>query len=325
MQEFDIINNLLKPLSQGYKPALNLSDDAAILKNPRKNYELVITKDVIAENIHFLKTDPAETIAYKLLGVNLSDLAAMGAKPLYYLMGLQLNKNTSEKWLNDFIYGFKQALKEYGGNLIGGDTIVQEGPIALSLTAIGEVKKNQALLRSQAKIGDLIYVTGTIGDSGLGLKILQNKLNLKPITKKEQTYLVNRYRQPTPRLFIGQKLVKIANSCMDISDGLVADLKHICDESKVGAEIYLSNIPLSKAAIKANPTIEDIISFGDDYELLFTVSPKNINKLKSLKNKTDIQITQIGIITKKSNSNIRFLNKDKIMNITRKGYEHNIT
>ncbi len=321
MQEFSFISKLLSPLTFNNKEALGLKDDAAIIPS-KPGYDIVITKDMIAEGTHFFKGDDPKNLAKKLLRVNISDLAAKGATPYCCFLSIALPKNISEKWLKDFSSSLKEDLNLYGLFLSGGDTIAHNGNLVLSLTALGLIKKNKTILRSGAKEGDLIFVTGNIGDSYLGLQILKGDLQT---TKKNCELLVSRYHLPQPRIQIGKKLVNIASSAVDISDGLIADLEHICECSEAAAIINLNDIPLSTMArdiTKKHPNLLlNIISGGDDYEILFTASQDKFKQIKQLSKSSGIPIIKIGSITK--GKNIRLLDDNgKEIEIKNKGYEH---
>lgn len=266
MDEFSIIEKYFAPLAKDYPKAFGLKDDAAVF-SPSSGFEIVLTKDAMVADVHFFANDKAEYIARKLVAVNASDLAAMGANPKAYLLALMLPKNTNENWIADFARGLDIATKDFGGYVIGGDTVVHQGKLSLSLTAIGEVPFGKALKKSGAKIGDKIYVSGNIGDSYLGLQILSGKLDIS------SQYLTNAYFLPNPKVKLGIQLLDMASACTDISDGLIADLGHICKASKVGAVIKATDIPLSVEAKKTGISIEKLIAGGDDYELLYTIPP----------------------------------------------------
>lgn len=295
MDEFSFIEKYLQPLTFGKGDALNLKDDAAIIPN-KPGYDTVITKDAIAQGTHFFKGDNPAKLAQKLLRVNISDLAAKGASPYCCFLALVLPKHTNEAWLEEFAEGLNNDLKEFGCFLGGGDTVVHDGPLVLSLTAIGHVPNGQAILRSGADVGDVIFVTGTIGDSYIGLQHIKNA----GILAVNQNY-TDRYYLPQPRLSVGLQLQNIASSCIDVSDGLLADLTHICGCSKVGAEIELCKLPLSLMGEEATNSDKifplKAISGGDDYELLFTSPARNINQIKEISRKTGVRITKIGKIT----------------------------
>jgi thiamine-monophosphate kinase len=290
MNEFGIIAKHFAPLAKNFIGALGLKDDAAII-SPKSGFDLVVTKDAMVADVHFFATDEPSLIAKKLLAMNLSDLAAMGASSLGYLLAVMLPLSTDDEWLAEFAAGLAESIDQFGGSLIGGDTVSHDGALALSLTAIGEVPQGKALKRSGAKIGDLVFVSGTMGDSYLGLNILRGNIDA------HSEYLVSRYYVPTPRIALGAKLLGIANSCIDVSDGMVADLGHITQCSGVGAKIELAAIPLSDEAqrIAANPV--DLITGGDDYELLFTAPASAQPSIEAIAKELNLPITKIGEIT----------------------------
>ncbi|MDF2781719.1 MAG: thiL, partial [Geminicoccaceae bacterium] len=264
--EFAFIAERLRPLAAGSPGALDLADDAALL-DPPAGSELVLTKDAMVAGVHFLPDDPPGDIARKLLRVNLSDLAAMGAAPLGYLLALIRPKATAEDWLAEFCRGLAEDQATFGIGLLGGDTVSTPGPLALSLTALGHVPRGAALRRGGAKPGDDIWASGTLGDAALGLKVLQGELEAAPAVGAQ---LVERYRLPQPRLALGQTLRGLASAALDVSDGLLADLGHILETSAVGAEIHAAALPLSPAARALPGVREAALAGGDDYELLFT-------------------------------------------------------
>lgn len=298
MDEFGLIRTYFSPLAAGFPGSLNLTDDAALIDVPAGK-QLVITKDTISEGIHFLGTEEAQLVAKKLLRVNLSDLAAKGATPLCYLIAACLPESTDERWVEGFAEGLKQDQQEFSIHLAGGDTTRTLGTLSLSLTALGLIDAGKMLKRSGAKIGDDIYVSGTIGDAALGLMSLNGELN--PNFERDDE-LEQRYFLPQPRVTLGQKMIGITTSCMDISDGLVQDLEHICTTSRVGSTIHLPSVPLSHSAMRLvsrYPELwERIITGGDDYELLFTAPASAEKLIAALAQEVHVPITRIGTITK---------------------------
>jgi thiamine-monophosphate kinase len=282
--EFQMIDRLLKPLAQGFPGALGLTDDAALL-DLEPGRQLVIAKDAIVENIHFLTDDPPDTVARKLLRQNLSDLAAMGAEPLGYLTTFGRRKDLPEAWLAQFVEGLAADQAEFSLHLIGGDTVSTTGPLFFSLTILGTVPTGVALTRGGAAPGDLICVSGTLGNGALGLRVLRGETTG---SVEGDAYLVDRYRVPEPRLELGWALRGLATACMDISDGLVGDIRHILDTSgsaegvELSAEIEISDLPLSEAGRKMPDAVEAALAGGDDYELLFTIRPEQEAKLAEL-------------------------------------------
>ena len=283
--EFALIARHFRPLAG--PGALDLQDDAALLAPP-PGRELVLTVDAMVEGVHFLPDDPPDLVGRKLLRVNLSDLAAKGAKPIGYLMTVSAPRGTPDAWFAGFAAGLAQDQREYGCTLLGGDTTSTPGPISLSLTAVGHVAPGQAVHRSGAAAGDGIFVTGTIGDGALGLAVAQGKL-VDP-----SGHLLGRYRLPQPRLGLG--IAGIASAGMDISDGLVQDLGHICRASKVGAEIEAALVPLSEAARAAGPDwLPTCLTGGDDYELLLAVPPGHETALAQSARAAGMATTRIGV------------------------------
>ena len=246
--------------------ALQLEDDAALL-DPPAGMTLVLTKDAMVAGVHFLADDPPGEIAQKLLRVNLSDLAAMGAAPVGYLLALARAKALTDDWLAEFCAGLAADQRTFGIGLLGGDTVSTPGPLTLSLTALGEVPKGQALRRRGARPGDDLWVSGALGDAALGLLVLQGKLE-PPVAARH--HLIERYRLPQPRLALGQALRGLAHAAIDISDGLLADLGHILETSGIGAELWADQLPLSAAARELPGARDAALAGGDDYELLFT-------------------------------------------------------
>ncbi len=290
--EFDFIANHLRPLAGGFAGALDLKDDAAILE-PTAGMQLVIAKDVLVEGVHFFAHDPAEQIAKKVLRVNISDMAAMGATPRGYLLGLMRSQSLSKEWLWRFTEGLGEDQAAFGLVLMGGDTVVTPGPLSFSVTMLGEVPRGQALRRDGARPGDDLYVSGTLGDSALGLAVLLGRLS-PPMTASN--HLVERYRLPRPRVKLGEALRGIAHAAIDISDGLAADLGHVLTASEVGAEIGTHRLPLSKAVASQRGALEAALSGGDDYELLFTAHPEQAPAIQAISKELDLPLSAIGQI-----------------------------
>ena len=282
--EFSLIARHFRPLAG--PGALDLADDAALLTPPAER-ELVLTADAMVAGVHFLADDPAELIGRKLLRVNLSDLAAKGAVPLSYLMTVSTPKDTPEAWFAGFAAGLARDQAQYGVTLLGGDTTSTPGPISLSLTIIGHVAPGAAVRRFGAKAGDEIWVTGTIGDGALGLAAAHGRI------ADPTGYLLDRYRLPQPRL--GLQLAGIASAGMDISDGLVQDLGHLCRAGGLAAEIIAERVPLSDAARVAGPDWQETcLTGGDDYELLLAVPPDHAEPLRAAASRQGIPLTRIG-------------------------------
>jgi thiamine-monophosphate kinase len=282
--EFALIARHFRPLAG--PGALDLRDDAAFL-TPPPNRTLVLTVDAMVGGVHFLLDDPPDLIGRKLLRVNLSDLAAKGATPLGYLMTVSCPRDTPDAWYAGFAAGLAQDQAEFGATLLGGDTTSTPGPISLSLTAIGHVAPGQAVHRFGAQPGDGIWVTGTIGDGALGLLVAQGRL------ADPSGHLLGRYRLPQPR--VGLAIGGIATAGMDVSDGLVQDLGHICRTSNLAATIDAAAVPLSDAARRAGPDyLETCLTGGDDYELLLAVPPAREAALRHAALQAGMAVTRIG-------------------------------
>jgi thiamine-monophosphate kinase len=284
--EFEFIARRLRPLASA-PGALALVDDAALL-DPRPDMQLVLTKDAMVAGVHFLPDDPPDQIARKLLRVNLSDLAAMGAVPIGYLLALARPRAIGDEWLAAFCAGLAEDNAAFEISLLGGDTVSTPGPMTLSLTAVGEVPKGKALLRSGARSGDDVWVSGTLGDAALGLAVLQDRLE---VAEPARSHLIERYRLPRPRLALGHALRGLAHAAIDISDGLLADLGHIVEASEVGAEVRVDLLPLTAADLPG--AWDAALSGGDDYELLFAAPPSQRSAIARL---AELPLTRIGTI-----------------------------
>jgi thiamine-monophosphate kinase len=293
--EFELIAELFAPLAAGYPGALDLKDDAAIVETPPGQC-LIVTMDTIVAGVHFLPDDPAESVARKLLRVNLSDLAAKGARPTLYVLAISMPDSTDIGWLRDFAFGLALDQREFDIALAGGDTTSTPGPLTLTVTALGEMAQGTEIRRSGAQTGDRVFVSGTLGDAALGLKSLRGELaNLAP---EHRSALVARYRVPHPRVSLGQSLVGLATACCDVSDGLVADLGHICETSRVAAQISVDRIPLSpatRAALAIDPDLVKLVATGgDDYELVFTAPESRGAEVVGRARDLGVVVTEIG-------------------------------
>jgi thiamine-monophosphate kinase len=300
--ETDIIQKYFAPLAKETPGAFGLKDDAGLIAH-RKGMELVLTTDMIVEGIHFLKNASPRDIACKSLGVNISDLCAKGADPSVYLLSIALPDNPDPNWLKGLSEGFAGAQSDFGCSLLGGDTVHTPGPLALSITAVGYVPEGQMAHRSGAREGDSVYVTGTIGDAALGLALLQGA-NVDHLSTEQVDYLTRRYWLPQPRLGAIPVIRSHSNSAMDISDGLVGDFAKLCAASNVGGILHAADVPLSDAAnqwLSQEPDrLSDILTGGDDYELLISVSQENIIKFESDCASSGLQISIIGCISSRT-------------------------
>jgi len=316
MRERALIDRLLKPLA-GHPAARGLTDDAAVL-TPPLGRDLVLTHDVLACGVHYLPDDPPSDVAWKLLAVNLSDLAAMGARPLGVLMGLGISAVEDEAWLTAFAGGLRRALDRWDVALLGGDTVRGLDRAVLGLTAVGQVPAGGALSRTGARPGDDLYVTGTIGDAGLGLAIARGAA---PPDKR----LLGRYRRPEPRLALGQGLVGLATAAMDVSDGLLIDASRLAQASGVRIHVDLAALPLSEAAAARTPPTDEAhverATAGDDYELLFAAPADACEAIVALGAVGGVGVTRIGSVAAGEGLSVLGLGGDTIRP-ARLGYEH---
>ena len=310
--EFDLIERYFKPLSSGLnKGDIGIGDDGAVLSVP-ENHQLVVVTDTLVSGVHFpVETDPYD-IAWKALAVNLSDLAAMGAKPGFFSLALTL-PSQDDAWLEAFAKGLSDLAYHCYVRLVGGDTT--KGPLTITVTAHGWVPKGQAVCRSGANLGDVICVTNTIGDGALGLKFALKTLPetlQSSFEASEQEAALQALNRPMPQLSMIELLRKYATSAIDISDGLVADLEHVIHSSNLlrrasqastlSAKIDLEYIPLSNALkryIELSSDWSAVLAGGDDYQLCFTISPQHFEVLKKAADVLDVQVTEIGYCVEK--------------------------
>jgi thiamine-monophosphate kinase len=303
MAEFSIIDTYFNRKNQN-SVDLGVGDDSALL-TPPPHQQLVICADTLVAGRHFpLDTNP-HAIGWKSVAVNLSDIAAMGATPHSILLALSLPQ-INHAWLKGFSQGLYDCCDQFGVRLIGGDT-TQSPHLTLSVTALGWVDTGLAVVRSGAQVGDLICVSGTVGDAAFGLKHLGHDLQ-------------KRLDYPTPRCALGAALKGLANSMIDVSDGLAQDLGHILKASDVGAKLQLENLPLSTAlhALNDEQKWQYALAGGDDYELCFTISPEHYEQLRQ--QNLDVAITKIGTITQ--SKGLSFHQNDQSISLDLKGYQH---
>lgn len=290
--EFDLIASVFAPLTGGDARALGLLDDAAVLPQT-DGQDTVVTTDTMVAGVHFLASETADIVARRLLRVNLSDLASMGATPVAYFLNLTLPNEVDETWIRRFADGLRSDHEEFDIRLLGGDTTHSNGPLTLTATFLGEVPSGGAILRGGAEAGEDVYVSGTIGDGVLGLQRLKSGAD-------SDDPLVSRFQLPQPRVLLGTALRGTATAMADVSDGLAADLGHICKASNVGADVYAEDVPLSdhgRNSIADNLTdITQIVSGGDDYELIFTAPPKAADRVDAAARSAQVPVTRIGHI-----------------------------
>lgn len=315
MSEFDWIARYFAPLAS--PEGLGLQDDAALFA-PKEGKELVITADALTAGIHFFADDAPASIAQKALRVNLSDLAAKGAEPRGYFLSLLLPQEIQEEWLEGFIAGLVSDQARYGVYLMGGDTSRIDGPLTISITAIGEVASGTMLRRNGAQSGDILYMTGALGNAALGLKIRQGEL-------EANDYLLDRYLHPRPQIEVGQELIATATACMDISDGLIQDAEHLARASEVGLEINTTQLTFSREArdiLNHDDSLYPLLlTGGDDYELLFTAPLEANDNLIVLSEKTEVTITAIGSVVEGSSVSV-LDDAGNALSFDTKGWQH---
>jgi thiamine-monophosphate kinase len=281
----------------------------------------VVTTDAIVAGVHFLAGDPPETIAQKALRVNLSDLAAKGATPRAYLLTAAWPGDFDDAWVKAFAWGLKRDQKRFGITLIGGDTTSTPGPLMLNVVAIGEVPSGRMIARAGAKPGDEVWVTGSIGDAALGLKVLKGELEL---TAPHMKALVARFHIPEPKPQLGSKLIGLASAGLDVSDGLIADLGHIAAASRVSICVREADVPLSSAAnaaVAKGVSLVELLTGGDDYELAFTAPVSARGRLEALAKVTGVRLTRIGEVAKGRGVSV-IDGAGKAVPYSRAGYTH---
>jgi len=321
--EFKLISDVFAPLATGFDGALGLKDDAALL-TPGSGAQYVTTVDAMVAGVHFIGDEPAARIGQKLLRVNLSDLAAMGAAPVGYLLTLALPVEIGDDWLANFAAGLHLDQQQFDICLMGGDTVSTPGPLTLTLTAIGSVPRGRSLQRNAAQPGDDLYVSGTLGDAALGLKAVQGELPV-PLVDEDRAWFIERYQLPQPRLALGQSLIGLAHAAMDISDGLIADLGHMAVASEVSLRIEHAGLPLSTAARhvvdEVPDLIETVLTGGDDYELVFSAPEESRDQISALSAEMDIPLTCIGGV--KPGQGVYLFDKSgEIVNLSKSGWTH---
>ena len=316
MSEFSLIDNWFSRIGKVRKDVeLGVGDDAAIVSIAGR--KICISVDTLVSGVHFPAVTSAEDIAYKSLAVNLSDMAAMGARPAWATLALSLTESQDDVWLRGFSETLDSLAQYYGVQLVGGDT-TRSDVLTISIQIMGDAEDNSFLLRSGALPGDAIYVTGCIGDAGIGLqKVLAGNANTAD-------YFVRRLNRPSPRVNESLVLKKYINAAIDISDGLIADLAHVLASSGCGASIELPKVPLS-AEVAINPQeyggYASLLTSGDDYELCFTVSRDKVKQLEELASEHNILIHCIGRIEKESG--LRCLDSNgKIVDFEKAGFDH---
>jgi thiamine-monophosphate kinase len=290
--EFELIARYFAPLAKGFAGAGGLKSDNAFLAADAR-HDLVVKTDMVVAGVHFLADEKPELVAARALRVCLSDLAAGGATPYAYQVGLSLTRSWSERWVAGFARGLAADQRRFGIVLSGGDTTGTPGPTTISITAFGKVARGKGLRRDGARAGDELWVSGTIGDAALGLLAARGELKSASLEK--------RYRLPQPRTTLGPRLVGIATATADISDGLLADVGHIANASGLAVQIERDRVPLStaaKGALEAQPSLwTNVLGGGDDYELAIAVPVRKSSALLAASRAAGVKVTKVGAFT----------------------------
>ena len=317
VDEFDAIARLFRPLTDGAAEALNLLDDAAVLP-ARPGFDLVVTKDMTVEGVHFLPSDPLDLVARKLLRVNLSDLAAKGAQPYGYFLGVSWPARCGWTEREAFAAGLRADQDEFKIVLLGGDTTSTPGPLTASVTALGWVRTGAVRLRSTARAGDLVLVSGVIGEGWLGLQAALGHIDAPEA--------LERYRLPQPRLSLREALA-MAHACADVSDGLIADAANIAKASGLGVEIDLDRLPLSPDGLRhvgetadRAAALIDLATGGDDYELVCTAAPERAGALIAAAEKAGVDMTVVGRMDEGQGTRVFCGGRE--VTVERTGYRH---
>jgi len=317
--EFSLIDNYFKGLTSQSQVEVGIGDDGAII-NSHSNCQIVVATDTLVESVHFPASAEAEHIASRALCVNLSDMAAMGAEPKWFTLALTLPaEKTADLWLQGFSRGLAKIAKQHNIALIGGDTTA--GPLAISITVLGEVPKGRSLVRSGAQAGDIIYVSGTLGD---GAAALHSLIQGSQTRSQQSKRLLERFYCPQPQLELGVGLRDFASACIDISDGLIADLGHICNASGVSAEIDSQQLPIDcelKQQFKQQ-NLQWAISGGDDYQLCFTVAVAKHREFEQWAVARKLVATKIGNIVAMEHNQSSVRLDDQTISLTCGGYNH---
>jgi thiamine-monophosphate kinase len=314
LDEFDLIRTYFAPLSA--PGAVGLRDDVASVPVP-EGREMVVKTDMIAEGVHFLSDDPPDSVARKLLRVNLSDLAAKGCQPFGYVLNAAFPRTVAESWIASFAAGLARDQEEYGCALLGGDTIVHRGAITLGVTFLGTAPAGMPR-RGNARIGDKVAMSGVLGEGVLGLALLQNRYAEPDPVRRAA--LIEKYRVPQPRLRLGQELVRngLLHATMDISDGLIGDCTHLAQASSCHVRLELEEIPLASA----DPAWrEALLTGGDDYEILMTIPPAHIEVAAKIARACATSLTVIGAIEPGEGVSVRDRSGEALA-FTRSGYRH---
>ena len=320
--EFETIRRLFAPLAHP-EWGRGLTDDVAVVPS-RPGFDLVLTKDAMVEGVHFLPDDPLDTVAQKLLRVNLSDLAAKGVEPFGYMLACHWSDRCGWPERQAFVDGLRRDQAIFEVALLGGDTVSTKGPASFSLTLLGWTPKGRTVGRAGARVGDVVMVTGEIGDGWLGLQATQSKLSLD---MERIIALVEHYRRPMPQTDFATTIRDLASASVDVSDGLIADLGHVASASGVGLELDLEVTPLSLAGqawfeqrVDPQAALEKLVTGGDDYEIAFTAHPANEEALRREADRRHIRLTRIGQVVARKGVITRY--QGHAVKLAKAGFTH---
>jgi thiamine-monophosphate kinase len=323
--EFELIERIFAPLAKE-TGALGLKDDAAILMVTDAE-ELVVTCDTLVAGVHFLSDDPPQSVGHKALAVNLSDLTAKGAQGFVYTLSLTVTPEISTGWLEEFASGLKAVQEEAGISLVGGDTTASPGPVTITITALGQVAHEHAVMRLGAMPGDSLYVSGTIGDAYLGLRLLRDPGLAKTwgLSDDDVAFLVDRYRRPGPNTHLATLVRNFGRAAIDVSDGLIGDIEKLCQASHVAADIEAARVPLSDAAKRAlahDPALLETLITAGDYEVVLAVSEKSAPGFESEAGGRGARFTPLGTL-KQPKEGFAVRDADgRLMELKHKGFKH---
>ncbi len=320
--EAELIGVYLAPLAAGLAGSFQLQDDCARIE-PVPGFDFVVTTDAVAEGTHYFPDDAPAGIAWKALAVNASDLAAKGARPHSYQMALSFPEAPSHAYMSAFASGLAAAQETFGMLLSGGDTDRRPGPCSITITALGLVPAGRMVTRMGARAGDRLFVSGTLGDSALGLKLRRGDADAAgwPLTEPARAALVERYLRPAPRLDLIEALLTWSSAAMDISDGLGKDLGRLCAASETGATVWFDRLPLSPAArvvVDADAAqVEQVLAGGGDYEILFAVPPDRTGEVLAWAQRSGVAVTEIGEF--KADRGVGIVGRDGVENLLAPG------
>jgi thiamine-monophosphate kinase len=323
--ETELIQTYLAPLAAGAPGAFGLKDDAALIE-VEPGFDLVVSTDPVIASVHFFSDDAPGDIAWKALAVNVSDLVAKGAEPFAYTMALALPEAPRRDWMAAFSAGLRDAQTAFGCMLIGGDTDKTTGPLSIGITAFGKVPRGQMVRRAGAKIGDHVFVSGSIGDSALGLKLREAPAAIgASLALSDREYLLSRYLRPQPRVELAPLLRQYASAALDVSDGLMKDAARLAAGAGAALNLQFEALPLSVAAravLAANRELaQPLVSGGDDYEILFAVAPQNHQAFFAAAKQLSFTIAKIGVLTAGAGVSLK-LSDGSMIEPARQGYDH---